>query len=65
MTVRVVEVRSRTYVLEITGTTPEGEVVFVALLTPVCVARPERRAIEIPEAFRQALVDYQRDCNQN
>ena len=62
MTVRVADVRSRTYVLDITATTPAGETVFKALLTPVCVARPERRSIEIPAAFRQALLDYQRDC---
>ena len=62
MTVRVAEVRSRTYVLDIAATTPRGEAVFNARLTPVCVARPERRSIDIPPAFRQALLDYQRDC---
>ena len=62
MTVYVAEVRSRTYVLHIAATTPQGEPVFNARLTPVCVARPERRSIEIPPAFRQALLDYQRDC---
>lgn len=62
MTVRVAEVRSRTYVLAIAATTPQGEPVFDALLTPVCVARPERTSIEIPPAFRQALLDHQRDC---
>ena len=44
------------------ATTPQGEPVFNARLTPVCVARPERRSIDIPPAFRQALLDYQRDC---
>lgn len=62
MTVRVAEVRARTYVLQVAATTPQGEPVFNALLTPVCVARPERRSIDIPPAFRQALLDYQRDC---
>lgn len=62
MTVRVAEVHSRTYVLDIAAATPQGEPVFNARLTPVCVARPERRSIEIPGAFRQALLDYQRDC---
>ena len=62
MTVRVAEVRSRTYVLHIAATMPQGEPAFNARLTPVCVARPERRSIEIPPAFRQALLDYQRDC---
>jgi acyl-CoA thioesterase FadM len=62
MTVRVADVRSRTYVLDIAATTPHGEPVFNALLTPVCVARPERRSIDIPPVFRQTLLDYQRDC---
>jgi acyl-CoA thioester hydrolase len=62
MTVTVAELHSRTYVLDITGRTPQGEVVFVATLTPVCVARDERRSIEIPAAFRQALERYQAAC---
>lgn len=62
MTVGVAEVNRRTYVLDIAATTPQGEAVFNARLTPVCVARPERRSIDIPPAFRQALLDYQRDC---
>jgi len=61
MTVRVAEVHQRTYVLDVIATTPQGEAVFNARLTPVCVARPERRSIDIPPAFRQALLDYQRD----
>jgi acyl-CoA thioesterase FadM len=63
MTVTVADVKSRTYVLDITARTPQGEVVFVATLTPVCVARDERRSIEIPAAFRQALLDYRDACN--
>lgn len=62
MTVRVADVRGRTYVLDIIATTPQGEPIFNARLTPVCVARPERRSIDIPADFRQALLDYQRDC---
>ena len=62
MTVRVADVRSRTYVLDIAAVTLQGEPVFNARLTPICVARPERRAIEIPADFRQALLDYQRAC---
>lgn len=61
MTVRVADVRARTYVLDVIATTPQGEPVFNARLTPVCVARPERRSIDIPPAFRQALLDYQQD----
>ena len=62
MTVRVGEIGSRTYVLDIVACTPRGEVVFVASLTPVCVARDERRSIEIPPAFRQALQRYREAC---
>lgn len=62
MTVTVADVKSRTYVLDITARTPQGEVVFVATLTPVCVARDERRSIEIPRAFRRALLAYRDAC---
>ena len=61
MTVTVASIHSRTYVLDITGRTPEGDVIFVATLTPVCVAREERRSIEIPAVFRALLEQYQRD----
>lgn len=63
MTVTVAGIHSRTYVLDVTGRTLEGEVIFVATLTPVCVARDERRSIEIPPAFRQALEGYQAACD--
>jgi acyl-CoA thioesterase FadM len=62
MTVGVVDIRSRTYVLEITGRTATGDVAFVARLTPVCVARDERRSIEIPPNFRKALERYRNAC---
>ena len=62
MTVQVVDVRNRSYVLDIVARTPRGAAVFSARLTPVCVARYERRSIDIPPVFRQALLDYQRDC---
>ena len=62
MTVTVADVRSRTYVIDVTATTPAGASVFIASLTPVCVARDERRSIEIPVAFRDVLLRYQADC---
>jgi acyl-CoA thioesterase FadM len=62
MTVAVADIRSRTYVLEITGRTATGDVAFVARLTPVCVARDERRSIEIPPNFRKALERYRNAC---
>lgn len=58
MTVRVADLRRRSYVLDVTGRTPEGDIVFVAMLTPICVARDERRSIDIPDAFRAALLRY-------
>ena len=62
MTVIVGETRSRTYELLITARTPAGEDVFLAVLTPICVARGERRAIEIPAAFRAALEKCRAAC---
>jgi acyl-CoA thioesterase FadM len=62
MTVYVADVRERSYVLDIAATTSDGETVFNARLTPVCVARPERISIDIPPAFRKVLLDYRRDC---
>ncbi|MDM0117834.1 thioesterase family protein [Variovorax sp. J22R133] len=62
MTVTVTDIRERTYVLDVTGRIPQGEVVFIATLTPVCVAREERRSIEIPPAFRQKLQHYRDAC---
>ncbi len=62
MTVTVTAVHERTYVLDITARTTEGEVVFIATLTPVCIARGERRSIPIPDHFRQVLQRYQDAC---
>jgi acyl-CoA thioesterase FadM len=62
MTIGVVDIRSRTYVLEITGRTATGDVAFVARLTPVCVPQDERRSIEIPPNFRKALERYRNAC---
>jgi acyl-CoA thioester hydrolase len=62
MTVTVVDIKSRTFVLDITARTPAGDIIFVATLTPVCVARDERRSIELPTEFRDALLGYQRAC---
>ncbi|MGN7979668.1 acyl-CoA thioesterase [Burkholderia sp. 22313] len=62
MTVSVKDIRSRTYVLDVTARTPEGGIVFEANLTPVCVARDERRSIQIPASLRAALEQYQQAC---
>jgi acyl-CoA thioester hydrolase len=62
MTVTVADIKTRTYVLDITARTPGGQIIFRAALTPICVARGERRAIEMPAAFRTALDQYRMAC---
>jgi acyl-CoA thioesterase FadM len=62
MTVTVEDIRTRTYVLQIAARTPECVDVFQARLTPVCVARGERRSIAIPARFRTALEQYRAAC---
>lgn len=63
MTVSVHDIRSRTYALKVMGhTAADGEDVFCALLTPVCIARDERRAINIPPPFRAALERHRNAC---
>lgn len=64
MTVTVGEIRRRTYVLDVTARSLAGELVFVGRLTPVCVARNERRSMEIPPVFRQALERYRDSCRE-
>lgn len=58
MTVSVEHIGERTYTLNITGSA-RGHSAFVAKLTPICVARGERRAIPIPAVMRDALLAYQ------
>lgn len=61
MTCRIAAIRSRTFDIEIIGrsTTNDPYDIFVARLTPIIVARSERRSIEIPAALRTGLQDYQ------
>ena len=63
MRVTVEEVRTRTYTLRIAGSA-RGEPAFDARLTPICVARGERRAIAVPDSLRDALLSYQAACAQ-
>jgi len=64
MTVTVADIRTRTYVLHIAARTPAGVDVFHADLTPICVARGERRSIAIPDAFRAVLENYRAACGE-
>ncbi|NYT38153.1 acyl-CoA thioesterase [Allopusillimonas soli] len=61
--VTVEDVRDRTYSLCFEGSVQE-KVVFESKLTPICVARGERRAISIPDVLRTALLSYRQDCCQ-
>lgn len=61
MTIHVENISERTYILHIAGSV-HGNPAFDARLTPVCVARSERRSIAIPGVMRQALIDYQAAC---
>ena len=58
MTVEVAEIGKRTFTLTVTGRGADGNVLFVANLTPVCVAREERRSIDMPPVLREALERY-------
>lgn len=62
MTVSVADIRTRTYVLHIAARTPEGNDVFHAVLTPICIVQEERRAINIPAPFKAALEKYRAAC---
>ncbi len=61
MTVTVIDVRTRTFVLEIDARTREGDVVFQATLTPICIGRAERRGVAVPEVLRTKLEQYRAD----
>jgi acyl-CoA thioesterase FadM len=58
MSVAVMDIRERSFDLAIEGTTMAGEGVFSATLSPICIARSERRSIAIPAAFRNCLMEF-------
>ncbi|MGB8419567.1 acyl-CoA thioesterase [Paraburkholderia sp.] len=57
MSVAVMDVRERSFDLGIAGTSETGETIFSATLSPICIARPERRSIAIPVEFRNRLME--------
>jgi acyl-CoA thioesterase FadM len=57
LSVTVMDVRERSFDLAITGTNETGENIFSATLSPICIARPERRSISIPAEFRSRLIE--------
>ena len=58
MTVRVAEIRSRAFTLDINGRLVTGEDAFTAKVTPICVDQGTRTSIAIPPAMRDALEAY-------
>lgn len=63
MEVWVGHLGDRTYELQMQAYTLEKEEVFQAFLTPVCIAKTERRSIGLPEALRAALSQHQMKIN--
>lgn len=57
MSVTVIDVRERSFDLAIEGTRVTGESIFSATLSPICIARSERRSIAIPTEFRNRLME--------
>lgn len=58
MEVRVADVRTRSFVLDMEGRRLDGQVLFRATLTPVCMPISERRAVPIPTGLRRELEAY-------
>jgi acyl-CoA thioester hydrolase len=63
MTVMLVDIRTRTFDLEIRAHSLDGEPRFTGRLSPIIVRTADFRSTELPDAARQALADYQRDCS--
>ncbi|GJH22696.1 acyl-CoA thioesterase [Caballeronia novacaledonica] len=61
-TVEVESIRTRTFTLVITARMTDGEIAFIARLTPVCIRRDARESIEMPVVLRDALEQYQARC---
>ncbi|RKE36360.1 acyl-CoA thioesterase FadM [Paraburkholderia sp. BL23I1N1] len=55
MCVTVTGVRERSFDLSVEATDMSGASVFSAKLSPICIARSERRSIPIPPVFRAKL----------
>lgn len=61
-TVEVESIRTRTFTLVITARMADGEIAFIARLTPVCVHRGARESTELPAVLRDALEQYLARC---
>lgn len=60
--VDVAEIRTRTFTLLMTARCADGEIAFVARLTPICIRRGERASVEMPAVLRSALEQYRTRC---
>lgn len=58
MTVRVGDIRDRTFDLQVVGTELGGKEVFVALFSPICIRSEVREACTIPPALKSLLMAY-------
>jgi acyl-CoA thioesterase FadM len=56
MKVTVGELRTRSYDLCVHARRPDGDPVFSAVFSPICVARDRREGVPIPDGFRELLV---------
>lgn len=57
--VQVGRLTDKTYELLIKAYTLDREKAFQASLIPVCIAKNERRSIQLPQGLRDALIHYQ------
>jgi 4-hydroxybenzoyl-CoA thioesterase len=60
--VEVDAIRTRTFTLLMTARMADGEIAFIARLTPVCIRRDARESIDMPAVLRDALERYRSRC---
>ncbi|AHB05299.1 MULTISPECIES: acyl-CoA thioesterase [Pandoraea] len=58
VTVDVIDIRNRTFTLQMTARKADGDIAFVARLTPICIRRGVRESIDMPAVLRHALEQY-------
>jgi len=64
MVIEVGEIRTRTFDLRIRATTVEGDALFDARFSPICVRNGTREGCQIPERLRRELESYRLRCEQ-
>ena len=58
MTVRILEIRSRTFDLQVAARSDGGKAVFTGRVSPIFVSDATKTSCAIPDAFRQKLDLY-------